>query len=79
VNLLQVHVFLHRLRKELALRGELGYPTRFDSFVDGLFMLADESAKFRKGGIVHFKFSPLRVFAVTRHVPANALIGILPQ
>jgi len=48
VNVLEVHVFLHRLRKELALMRELGHVTRFDRFVHGFFVLAEQSAKFRK-------------------------------
>jgi len=48
VNVLEVHVFLHRLRKELALMRELGHATRFDRFVHEFFVLADQSAKFRK-------------------------------
>src|SRR5882724_12150684 len=56
VNVLQVHVFLHRLREELALMRELGHPVRFDSFVDDLFMLANQLAKFCKYGIVHFRY-----------------------
>src|SRR5467141_1135679 len=56
MNVLQVHVFLHRLREELALMRELGHPTRFDSLVDDLFMLANQAAKFRKFGIVHFRY-----------------------
>jgi len=56
VNVLQVHVFLHRLREELALMRELGHPIRFDSFVDDLFMLGNQLAKFRKYKIVHFRY-----------------------
>jgi hypothetical protein len=55
VNVPEVHVFLHRLRKELALMRELGHATRFGRFVHDFFVLADESAKFRKFGIVHFQ------------------------
>jgi len=50
VNVLQVHMFLHRLREELALMGELGHCIRFDSFEDDLFMLANQLAKFCKYG-----------------------------
>jgi hypothetical protein len=57
VNVLQVHVFLHRLREQLALVRELGHCIRFDSFVDGLFMLANQLAKFCKYGVVHFRYS----------------------
>jgi hypothetical protein len=51
VNVLQVHVFLHRLREELALMRELGHCIRFDSFVDDLFMLANQLAKFGNANI----------------------------
>src|SRR5882724_6918910 len=56
VNVLQLYVFLHRLREELALMRELGHCIRFDSFVDDLFMLANQLAKFCKNGIVHFRY-----------------------
>lgn len=35
---------------------ELGHCIRFDSFVDDLFMLANQLAKFYKYGIVHFRY-----------------------
>ena len=64
MHVLQVHVFLHRLREELALMRELGHGTRFDGFVDNLFMLANQLAKFRNCGIVHFRY-PLSANATT--------------
>ena len=54
VNVLQVHVFLYRLREELALMREFGHHSGLDCFVDDLFMLANQLAKFCKYGIVHF-------------------------
>ena len=48
-------MFLHRPCIELALVREFGHLTRFDCFVNDLFMLADQSAKFCKFGIVHFR------------------------
>lgn len=56
VNVLQVHVFLYRLREELALMRELGHCIRLDSFVDHFFVLANQLAKFWKYGIVHFRY-----------------------
>jgi len=56
VNVLHVHVFLYRLREELALMRQLGHCMRFDSFEDDLFMLANQLAKFCKYGIVHFRY-----------------------
>jgi hypothetical protein len=55
----QVHVFLHRLRVELALMREFRYRSALDldCFVDEFRMLADKLAKFRKIGIVHFRSS----------------------
>ena len=35
---------------------ELGHCIRFDSFVDDLFMLANQLAKFCKYRIVHFRY-----------------------
>jgi hypothetical protein len=57
-------VFLHRFREELAFMREFELPTRVNSFVDNLFLLADQSAKFSKFGIVHF-LDPLRANATT--------------
>jgi hypothetical protein len=51
----QVHVFLHRLRVELALMREFRYRSALDCFVDEFRMLADKLAKFRQIGIVHFR------------------------
>ena len=56
VNVFQVHVFLYRLREELALMRELGHCIRFDSFVDDLFMLANQLAKLCKCAIVQFRY-----------------------
>ena len=56
VNVLHVHVFLYRLREELALMRKLGHCIRFDSFEDDLFMLANQLPKFCKYGIVHFRY-----------------------
>jgi hypothetical protein len=64
VNVPQMHVFLYRPREELAFMGELAHRTRFDSFADDLLVLADQSAKFRKLGIVHFRY-PLSANATT--------------
>src|SRR5437762_1991053 len=57
MHVLKVHVLLHRLREELALMRELVHGTRFDGFVDDLFMLANQLAKFCKCGIVHFRYA----------------------
>jgi hypothetical protein len=34
---------------------ELSHGIRFDSFVDDFLMLANQLAKFRKYGVVHFR------------------------
>jgi len=55
MNVLQVHVFLDRLRVKLALMREFTHRSALGCFVDELRMLADKFAKFRKIGIVHFR------------------------